>query len=742
MLTYPDRERFEQLRARWETPGSPSSSMAGRKNKQSVQQQSIVDPSENNVGARFRRKLSYGLYFISNPLSQQRKTSHGQQPANVESLASQPLLRDSPEREKAVEEPAALVPTVENTSLLTDATTSERECHDSQVKSSSHLVSNLNLPHIESQGTPRPSIRSDTLSYIPRPSRNGTESSVNNMDGPDSSPVPPQTARRFVRNTPTRIPTPSPPKSNGSPRQYLRDVTSKHTKDIQAGIAFAQPRTLAPSNASSRSHTTPNLLKSTPQKSFMTLRKTPRVGTNRNSDASKVPYTPQKPGFRNTSRWTPQKKENIQRHGSLHPLGRIQSIQSHEQGTNRSENGEGESSRAVLDSHCMHDRRLKVNNGVKSAKRNTKHNNQHADIETMTSNVLITQTRLMGPVSPQATGQSSLSSGSVGLPRSCTDIELGKDTLDSTPTKSHGPRRALRSRDSSYKVRLPRSSTFHTIRTACEDVPPVPRIPERFMGLSQPDLTTFRGRRSPSFSRRHLTLDTVQEASPPPSSSSVPELSRSAQSSPFQTDPDSGDISFDDRQNGRNVLGSSNKPLSQFEFSFSNSVSAGNDANSHLETQIQDSMPPAWWAGRFQTRFDQWRTEAMKAELNPLAKSDGALGLKLDDEATAACLIFVQLRELCATRQAACSLWAFESRYRREHHVLGAMTQLPPLSMPTQNDNKTTKEGGFTRAVRKLTPRKNSFVNLLKGKGWNRTEEQSYLFARDESNRANGDNFP
>lgn len=49
------------------------------------------------------------------------------------------------------------------------------------------------------------------------------------------------------------------------------------------------------------------------------------------------------------------------------------------------------------------------------------------------------------------------------------------------------------------------------------------------------------------------------------------------------------------------------------------------------------------------------------------------------------------------------------------------------MGMGGNNENSTPKagEGGggaWGRAVRKLTPRKASLVNLLKGKGWNRVE--------------------
>ncbi|KAI4945554.1 hypothetical protein J4E91_007896 [Alternaria rosae] len=42
-----------------------------------------------------------------------------------------------------------------------------------------------------------------------------------------------------------------------------------------------------------------------------------------------------------------------------------------------------------------------------------------------------------------------------------------------------------------------------------------------------------------------------------------------------------------------------------------------------------------------------------------------------------------------------------------------------------KHDDNTTSAGAgaFGRAVRKLTPRKASLINLMKGKGWNKSDE-------------------
>jgi hypothetical protein len=63
------------------------------------------------------------------------------------------------------------------------------------------------------------------------------------------------------------------------------------------------------------------------------------------------------------------------------------------------------------------------------------------------------------------------------------------------------------------------------------------------------------------------------------------------------------------------------------------------------------------------------------------------------------------------------SFQEFEYRYRQEHRMLGNVFDLPP-PRNRKHDDSTPRQGPIGRAVRKLTPRKSSFVNLLMGKGW------------------------
>jgi hypothetical protein len=66
----------------------------------------------------------------------------------------------------------------------------------------------------------------------------------------------------------------------------------------------------------------------------------------------------------------------------------------------------------------------------------------------------------------------------------------------------------------------------------------------------------------------------------------------------------------------------------------------------------------------------------------------------------------------------------FEYKYRKDHKLLGNPMDLPPMPFRKQDDNTISAgTGAFGRAMRKLTPRKASLVNLMKGKGWNKSDE-------------------
>lgn len=69
---------------------------------------------------------------------------------------------------------------------------------------------------------------------------------------------------------------------------------------------------------------------------------------------------------------------------------------------------------------------------------------------------------------------------------------------------------------------------------------------------------------------------------------------------------------------------------------------------------------------------------------------------------------------------------------------MGNPLDLPPMAYRKQDDQMSHR-GAFGRAVRKLTPRKASFVNLLKGKGWNKDEERSSDASENAMETSSGD---
>ena len=68
----------------------------------------------------------------------------------------------------------------------------------------------------------------------------------------------------------------------------------------------------------------------------------------------------------------------------------------------------------------------------------------------------------------------------------------------------------------------------------------------------------------------------------------------------------------------------------------------------------------------------------------------------------------------------------FEYQYRKDNKLLGNSLDIPSMSLRKQEDSATsagTGTGPFGRAIRKLTPRKASLVDLMKGKHWNKSDE-------------------
>ena len=626
MLSYPDRHKFEEIRSRWEAAQVSHDNtqliMVGRKEKPVTHQPSNVD--ESNNASKFRRKLSHGLSLIS--LSQRKIT-----PVRP-SLPSKDLSN-------TVNAPHPR----QSTKLLYPLRDS-----DSYGVSTRKVTPDKNMsPHkdVDPEATPKQLSRSRTMSFIPRLSRSESKSSINESD---SAPTPPCTLEEEVRATPTKIPSPdvsAPAHRKSSPRQYNSRLTTQQSKHVAAGNAFAGVKNQTSSKPSPvRSYTTPNLVKG-PQRPNMKENSTPithRHGNRLSNIREHSPQSPRREGF--TAPTTASKRL------SAGPTSALASSKPGSYNTPPA-SSKRKSSGSVSQTPFAAQRAL-------PNKRSPLHSIGSPPI----SNVgTVTQTRLLGPVSaPASTKSLQVNPRStktlqvtprVSLPRANTEKDLRKRTY-LTPHKRTGGGMAV-----NKEVRFPRSYV------GVEDVPPVPPIPEQYKSVSMPVLVTT-----------HPEETNVQEEESSTTSS------HSSDSSVFALPeiPLSQATLYHEARPSKNPRLSSIKsklsiqiPAPRRTFSASllfTSKSGGlgsaktsqvlDVADVGISSQVKDYMPALYWAGRFQSRYDQWRTEATQAELNPEYHMEGPLAhCNVHQEKIAACLIFLQLRELCLSHHAAASLW-------------------------------------------------------------------------------------
>lgn len=274
----------------------------------------------------------------------------------------------------------------------------------------------------------------------------------------------------------------------------------------------------------------------------------------------------------------------------------------------------------------------------------------------------IVQPRLMGPVQPSIPTVAD-SSMQPTLSRASTEKDLRKRNLKASSRLSGISSSALAA--AKNEVRIPRSSTFHYIPTYRETPPPVPPIPQHFGTPRQSRGVNLAGDGlGNSCTRTPLALlSQPRFEQTTPTKAEVEKNDRRRRSSTFVTSPDSrddesSDEDDDDLLTALPTLPSKPGAGSKSSRPFCANKKMSSRANAGAFLQVKDYMPPLWWAGRFQTRFDQWRHEAMKVELDPRYTPEGVLGqYRMSQEKIAACYIFLQLRDLCATNKAADSLW-------------------------------------------------------------------------------------
>ncbi|CAN9091746.1 unnamed protein product [Alternaria alternata] len=738
MLTYPDRQRFEQIRARWETirlAEGEAAAMVGWREKPAAHQAVNGEPHENGA-TKFRRKLSYGFAFISNPLLQ-RKTIPARQQVSVPlSTATEPSASDITTEDSICGPP--LAPVLPFTPPKLSSGASEQPV---TVPLSRTLPMSTDV-----DVTPKPLPRSRTLSFIPLPVRSEPSSFVADVEGAVKSHSIAAMPRPEPNSAPSKIPTPSPPsveRRRSSSRLHIHQHASyrasQQIKHIATAHALAAANNGSPVRHSYqvRSRTTPNLAKdSNPSQParFMAPR---RPGPKRTANApiAQKPVLQENiPTDRRITHRRSQIQERTLKRESLAVPGTL---------NNRRSFGPGPlllQSREPSFATPLPVRKRMSSQFAQQTPVTVKRIQPQEETKTLTpsspqvSEVAVNQ--------PRDIGYSGLTPEKTELidpvmPRPHTDRDLQRKTLG-TPNGLGGVWRLSRALAlTTHEVsKLPRSYTFHNLGARREVAPPVPRIPEQYRTVSFPNLIQPVRMDQKDTNRSHqdyivsdtnscelISEETEDEknttpAYPPyyPGGGLIASVESSGSSGEISAFPS---VTTTAPETARSTSGSSStRPWGVLE--------EGTLEVADIE-KVKDYMPPLYWAGRFQARYDKWRTDAMDAELNTDYQPDGLLGqCKLNQEKLAACYILGQLRDLCTSDQAADSLWEFEYKYRKDNKLLGNSLDIPSMSLRKQEDSATsagTGTGPFGRAIRKLTPRKASLVDLMKGKRWNKSDE-------------------
>ena len=687
MLTYPDRQKFEQIRARWETaqPGEERpAEMVGWRDRTAAQQPANVESQENG-SSKFRRKLSHGLAFISNPLSQ-RKTTPGRHQVKRLSLAvTEPSVSDVTSANSTCD--ALISPPRKSTPTQSPEDSPTREA-----------VVDASPQSAETNATPKPLPRSRTLSFIPLPVRAESDTFASDVEGAVKSHSLAVMPPPEPEPVPSKIPTPSPPlpeRRRSSPRQYLHQHASYHAsqqiKHIAAAHAFAAANNGSPGRPLQplRSRTTPNLMKvpNAPQQAgFMAPR---RPGPKRpivSPRAHKPALQENVPIDRRVTHRRSQIQERPLKRESLAMPGALNNRRSFGPGTPLAQSRNSSFAtpptvRKRVSSHLAQSTPVTAKRVQASERASLPPPPPPKPSPVMESDP-VPQARL--PSSPATPTTRNFDFEQPTLPRSHTDRDLQRKTLG-TPNGLGGVWRSSRALAvTTHEVsRLPRSHTFHDFGTRMEDAPPVPPIPIHYKAPSLADLTQ----------RSRMRLDTPIKArhgrmvSDATSCQSIPEetkqevLDSTTAYTSFEDDKglaspvkyDGSTISLTAFPSVPTTIPSR---MGQRPFALGEEPSASQDdpfrpSSGGLElllpeiadvgvVQVKDYMPPLYWAGRFQSRYDQWRTDAMNAVLNMSSDRQPSSPLsecKLDQDRLAACYILAQLRDLCTSDQAADSLW-------------------------------------------------------------------------------------
>jgi hypothetical protein len=608
-------------------------------------------------GSKFRRTLSHGLAFISNPLSQ-RKTTPGRRPALSPTLAvTAPVTNASSPHCDAI------------ISLMRDPTASKRlRLSPTGSSTFAHQESPTTTDGVNATPTALPQSR--TTSFLPRPVRSAFDASVDDQDRTVKiQPVTIVTDPK-LRAMQSKIPTPSPPLSErriSSPRQYLSPNTSRREIHVTVGHAVVGDNAGSPSKLAVRSRTTPNLAKAShsPQPAHYMA---PNRAEYKRSTGTPVAPRPTLRENIPTNNRINQRRSQIQEKSLKRESLAVPALV-----TNRESLAQGDpltySKQPNRSTPLMAKKRLSSNLAQQTPVTAKRMHPKEREQEPMLRNdSSIAQSRLMGPRNPPSPTPLLAEIAGPHLPRSNTDKDLQRKTLG-TPNGLGGIWRSSRAlAAANHEVRLPRSFTFHNFGASMEGLPPVPAIPDQYR---KPSLLSFFQPTSSHETYRYKVASTASscEAIPNPTVDTDPGHAGRSTPAPL---PDSSDGPVAQQSlphhsslpSSTTSTQSSTVPISGVQTTHNERPWSISDQNYEDSTdiepyfQVRDYMPPLYWAGRFTSRLDHWRTEAMMAELDPECVPEGPLGgCKSSEDKLVSCHIFAQLRDLCLTEQAADSLW-------------------------------------------------------------------------------------
>ncbi|KAH8732569.1 hypothetical protein GQ44DRAFT_670085 [Phaeosphaeriaceae sp. PMI808] len=699
MLIHPDRKRFEQVRAHWEAVelrNEESVNMGGRKLHQ---QPTKRKPTNNPVLA------------VAAPSTNSFALQYGMPHQSTRPSTSLEQFNDSSRKAK---DPA------------NDKNSRESQGPGAILKA---------LP------------RSHTTSFLPRPVNSEASASTIGSENKMKYQLPVVVASPQLYAVPSKIPTPSPPLSERrgpSPRQHLHRYTSPVSNSTTIHQSIAVDATGSPTRAAMRSRTTPNLAvvaNSQPASCMV-----PKTSTNkrvttaptiqRRTLQENIPIKqrvnerrpqPCEKVLERKSLAVPKSVLNRRSFGAGVPLTPIKQLN---RGTPPVTKPRLSSNAAQLTPRQtpLTTRRAQPNKQVVQA----------GGFANITHGTSIEQSRLLGPRNPPTPTPPQVDIGeSTSLPPTANKDMRRK--IMGTPNGLGGVWRSSRAlATANHEVRrVPRSSTFHNFGSGAsyKTAPPVPPIPEKYRTSSVPNiLQASRMTREACHKPRHhriVSISSIPEGREEDfhfnDATLTSELNHSRSDS-LELSDSSSDFGLISRlqqqlsQSPDRSLTSSPKKLacsSNEQLLSTSGRQYESNADNETQLQVRDYMPLLYWAGRFQTRFDIWQHEVTMAEFDSTHQREGQLGqYSWDQESIAKCCIIAEMRNLCITKEAADSLLEFECRYRKVHKLPNdfANTALT-IDTSRKHDEQDIHKGAFGRAVRKLTPRKSSFVNLLKGKG-------------------------